>query len=103
MSAPDAITTTSGATDIPGWFELIGERLSADGCQRERWTFQITYPPSAPPSAALGHGTAALLGRSRRSVQSGMAIHAAPGAQATPSTTASTARSASITSTCPPT
>lgn len=43
MPAIDSITTTIGATDIPGWFELIGERLSADGCQRERWTFQSTY------------------------------------------------------------
>ena len=43
MPAPDSITTTIGATDIPGWFELIGERLSPDGCQRERWTFQSTY------------------------------------------------------------
>ena len=43
MPESDAITTTIGSTDIPGWFELIGERLGADGCQRERWTFQRTY------------------------------------------------------------
>lgn len=37
------ITLSLRDADIAGWFDLVGERISADGCQRERWTFQSTY------------------------------------------------------------
>ena len=30
-------------TDIAGWFEMTCERLSPDGCLRERWIFQSDY------------------------------------------------------------